>query len=181
MEPLISETRSADHQGGWSVAGQGHHPNLVDHGTSLSHGDPLTLNSSKHGSHTLDGVFNLMTPRAFMGGLFLFLTGCAGWGGYGANNGGFGGYPGYGYPAYGYPGYAYGYPSYGYGYSTYYGSGAPRYRQPPESETQKNLNTLYDHRNEIQRLPPQQQKAVIREANKLLQQRQREMHQNGHR
>ena len=111
-----------------------------------------------------------------MSALLLSLSGCAGWGEYGANEGGFGGSPGYG----GYPGYGYGYPSYGYGYPTYYGSGYPRYQQPPETDTQKNLNTLYDHRHEIQRLPPQEQKAVIREANKLLQQRQREIHPHGH-
>jgi len=124
-----------------------------------------------------------MNPRTLLGALFLLSTGCAGWGGFGANNGGWGDYPSYGgSPVYGYPPYGYGYPSYGYGYGypsdpAYYHSGAPHYRQPPETETQKNLNTLYDHRNEIQRLPPQQQKEVFREANKLLKQREREMHQ----
>jgi len=122
-----------------------------------------------------------MIARGLMSALLLSLSGCAGWGEYGANDGGYGGYPVYGgYPAYGYPAYGYGYPAYGYGYPTYYGSGYPRYRQPPETNTQKNLNTLYDHRNEIQRLPPPEQKAVIREANKLLKQRQREIHHQGH-
>ena len=107
------------------------------------------------------------------------LSGCANYGGYpsfpgGGYSGGVG-YPyptppvNYGYglypvPAYGYyPGPVYYGRSYGgYGYSE-------REYRPPVSDDQRALNYLYDHRNEIKHLPPQQQREVLREADRIIQ------------
>lgn len=95
--------------------------------------------------------------------LGLVLNGCAMFGGNG------GGYPGgYGYPGYGSPG-GYGYPA-GYGYypPRNYPPPPPRYQAPPMSPEQQQLKYLYDHREAIQKLPPEQQKEVLRRAKKML-------------
>lgn len=111
-----------------------------------------------------------------------FFSGCGGYNSYpGMPGGGYGyGYQppvnygyGYGYPPY--PGPAYGYypgPVYygGYGYSDH----SPR---PPVSNNQKALNYVYDHRNEIKRLPPQQQQQILRQAQQLGQQNKHQHHQ----
>lgn len=77
---------------------------------------------------------------------FGFLPGCTG----------YNSYPGMPVGGYGYPPPVH----YGYGYSGH------TYR-PPISNDQKALNYLYDHRNEIKRLPPQQQQQILRQAQKL--------------
>ena len=113
------------------------------------------------------------------------LSGCTNYGGYpsfpgGAYGGGYGypsqpptyyGYGGYPPPAYGYyPGPVYYGQSYGgYGYSEH------EYR-PPVSDDQRALNYLYDHRDQIKHLPPQQQKEVLREANQIMQHKNTNQH-----
>ncbi len=98
------------------------------------------------------------------------LSGCGGYNSYpGMPGGGYGyGYTPYPGPAYGYyPGPVYYGRPYG-GYGGYgYSDHAPR---PPISNNQKALNFIYDHRNQIQRLPPQQQQQILRQAEKLGQQ-----------
>jgi hypothetical protein len=94
------------------------------------------------------------------------LSGCAalgGLGGFGGNNGGYGGYPNYGNPG-GYGGY--GYPGYG----------QPQWN-PPMTQTQKDLDTIYNNREKLAKLPPEQQKQVIQRATELQKQRQRELRQ----
>lgn len=110
--------------------------------------------------------------------LFLgLLSGCANYAGYPGAYGypypppvnyGYGVYP---IPAYGYyPGPVYYGRSYGgYGYSEHD-------HRPPVSNDQKALNYLYDHRNQIQRLPPRQQREVLREANKIMRHSQSHRH-----
>lgn len=95
---------------------------------------------------------------------------------------GYNSYPGMPVGGYGYPppvNYGYGYPTYpvpAYGYyppPVYYGRSYGGYGysdhtyRPPVSNDQKALNYLYDHRNEIKRLPPQQRQQILREAQKL--------------
>lgn len=100
------------------------------------------------------------------------LSGCGGYGSYPSFPGGAYGYPVSSPPNFGYGGYpvpAYGYypgPIY-YGRS-YGGFGyADHDEHPSISNDQKALNYLYDHRNQIQRLPPQQQREILREANQI--------------
>lgn len=113
------------------------------------------------------------------------LSGCANYGGYPSYpGGGYGG--GYGYPSYpptvygygGYPVPAYGYypgpvyygrPYGGYGYSEHES-------HRPITNDQRALNYLYDHRNQFKHLPPQQQREVLREANKIMQHNTSERH-----
>lgn len=97
------------------------------------------------------------------------LSGCADYASYPAPYG----YPhpsslNYGSGAYTAPSYAY-YPGpvyYGHSYGWYGNSDYDR--RPPISNDQKARNYLYDHRSQIQRLPPQQQREVLREANKIM-------------
>ena len=113
------------------------------------------------------------------------LSGCGSYYSYPGMAGGDYGY-GYGYPPpvnYGY-GYGYApYPSPAYGYypgPVYYGRPYGGYGygygddehppRPPISNNQKALNYVYDHRNQIQHLPPQQQRQILRQAEKLGQQ-----------
>lgn len=129
-------------------------------------------------------TWGISTMKHLLAVLILgFFSGCANYGGYpsfpgGAYGGGYGypypppvnyGYGGYPAPAYGYyPGPVYYGRSYGgYGYSEHE-------HRPPVSHDQKALNYIYDHRNQIQHLPPQQQREVLREANKIIQ------HNNAH-
>ena len=113
-----------------------------------------------------------------------FISGCGGYNSYpGIPRGGYGyeyGYPppvnygyGYGYTPYSVPAYGY-YPGpvyYGRPYGGYGGYGYPDHApRPPISNNQKALNFIYDHRNQIQRLPPQQQQQILRQAQKLGQQ-----------
>lgn len=108
--------------------------------------------------------------------LLLFLgliAGCAGYNSYPnspqtAYGWGTGGAYGPGYGGYGYaPPYPYGYyPGPEYRYPPGYGSHRPS--RPPLSAEQRALNYLYDHRRQIQRLPPQQQKDVARMAERLI-------------
>ena len=101
-------------------------------------------------------------------------------------------YPSYGYrqnhPRYGYRGnqpihgYREGYPNYHYreGYPHHIQNrrnmGSYRRRwNPPMTQVQKDLNTIYDNRNRISRLPPQQQQRVIQRAQELQGQRAREL------
>lgn len=107
-------------------------------------------------------------------------------------------YPNYGYrpnyPRYGYRGnqpfygYREGYPNHHYQeryprYGQHGGSMGGGYRQPqwrpPMTQTQKDLNTIYDNRNRISRLPPQQQQRVIQRAQELQGQRARELDRYG--
>lgn len=115
------------------------------------------------------------------------LSGCANYGGYPSySGGGYGG--GYGYPSYpptvyGYGGYsapAYGYypgpvyygrPYGGYGYSEHES-------HRPITNDQRALNYLYDHRNQFKHLPPQQQREVLREANKIMQHNNKQGHRH---
>ena len=110
----------------------------------------------------------MMKLREALGmALPLLLAGCAGFGG---DGGGYAGYYGaYGYPGrYGYPG---GYPGYAapgrYGYyppRRYY----PTPPAPPLSPAQQQLKYLYEHRDQINKLPPEQQQQVIKRAKELL-------------
>lgn len=104
--------------------------------------------------------------------------------------GGYNSYPGIPVGGYGY-GYGYAPPvNYGYGYAPYLGPAYGHYPspvyygrpyggygyvehspRPPISNDQKALNFIYDHRNEIKRLPPQQQQQILRQAEKLTQHR----------
>jgi hypothetical protein len=104
-------------------------------------------------------------------------------GGYGARPYyGYGGYPPY-VNAYGYRrNHPYAYPPYDYRgryphhpHSTGYGLGGYNYRppkwNPPMTQAQKDLNTIYDHRNQIARLPHQQQRVITNRAQELQRQR----------
>jgi hypothetical protein len=102
--------------------------------------------------------------------LGLLMAGCTG---FGSGNGG--GVPGgYGYPGqyggYGYPNRygGYGVPG-GYGYYPPHPVYPQRQVAPPSPE-QKQLEYLYQHRDQIQKLPPEQRQQVLRHVDKLLKQ-----------
>jgi len=64
------------------------------------------------------------------------------------------------YPGPVYYGRPYGGYGYGYGYADHEG-------RPPISNDQKALNFVYDHRNQIQRLPPEQQREILRKVDQI--------------
>lgn len=99
------------------------------------------------------GVFILLA-------LMLMATGCAGLGGFGGNQGGYG-YPG----GCGYPG-AYGYPP-----RNYYPH--PQYRQTLPEYQRKQLDYIYKNRDQIKNLPPEQQRQVMRHTERLLNKQER--------
>lgn len=89
----------------------------------------------------------LMTP----------LAGCTELGGFGyPTYGGMGGYP-YGYSGYGYPG----------PYRNPYYYNKPPSIRTPQAQARKDLSTIYDHRDQIAKLPPKQRDEVIRYAEEL--------------